>query len=126
MIEYQLDSESAVYHDCRFPYGFEKADLDADIRRVRGWDGLDVTPILSKVKGGFLQIEADRDSELPLDECIRRHVVKRDGVQRRCGEDIEDMIAEKRLKGNPYLLGYEPDSTDDEETPSDHDDDTWM
>ena len=109
MIEYRLDLESAVYHDYRFHNGFEKVDLDADIGRVRGWDGLDVTPILSKVKGGFLQIEADRDLELPLDECIRRHVVKRDGVQRRCGDDIEDMIAEKRLKGNPYMLKYELD-----------------
>ena len=126
MIECRLDSESAVYHDYRFPYGFEKVDLDADIRQVRRWDGLDVTSILSKVKGGFLYMEADLDLELPLDECIRRHVVKRDGVQRRCGEDMEDMIAEKRLKGNPYMLKYELDSTDDEETPSDNDDDVGM
>ena len=126
MIEYRLDSESAVYHDYRFPYGFEKVDLDADIRQVRRWDGLDVTSILSKVKGGFLHMEADLDLELPLDECIRRHVVKRDGVQRRCGEDIGSMISEKRLKGNPYMLKYELESTDDEETPSDNDDDVGM
>ena len=126
MIEYRLDSESAVYHDYRFPNGFEKVDLDANIRQVRGWDGRDVTSILSKVKGGFLHMEADRDLELPVDECIRRHVVKRDDVQCRCGEDIEDMVAEKRLKGNPYMLKYELDSTDDEETPSDNDDDMGM
>ena len=126
MIEYRLDSESAVYHDYRFPNGFEKVDLDADIIQVRRWDGLDVTSILSKVKGGFLQMEADRDLELPLDECIRRNVMMCNGVQRRCGEDIEDMIAEKRLGGNPYMLRYELDSTDDEEIPSDHDDDMGM
>lgn len=71
-------------------------------------------------------MEADRDLELPIDECIRRHVVKRDGVQRRCGKDIEDMIAEKRLEENLYMLGYEPDSTYDEGAPSDHDDDVGM
>ena len=122
IIEYRLDSESAVYHDCGLHYGFEKVDLSADIGQVRKWDDLDVTPILSKVKGGFLQIEADRDLELPLNEYIRRYVMMCNGVQRRCGEDIEDMIAKKRLEGNPYMLEYEFDPTYGKEIPSNHDD----